>query len=253
MQERGLFTNLTCRIDRFVNGSPAGYMDAINLSELVITQPDPETKTRISYMAEGYGTALGAVSIPKPAEVQFKTDSMPPAVLSMALLGEPATFAQTATASGGSSGSITVTAENIGTWIPLSHRDASAFELTGTHSDKNAGGDYDISLAAGLIKIIPASEGGSIGTGTVEYKITAPARSGTKIVAGTKSLIQISLRGDGINADTGKRCGLHVYKANISPTGGMPFVGTDYISASFKGTIIKPEDKAGAWEYWEFE
>jgi hypothetical protein len=253
MADRGLFTNLTCRIDRFVNGSPAGYMDAINLTELTITQPAPDTKTRTSYMAEGYGTALGAVSIPKPTEIQFKTNSMPPAVLSMALLGEPATFAQTATASGGSSGSITVTSADFGTWIPVSHRDASAFELTGVHSGKVAGTDYDISLTAGLIKIIPASEGGTITSGTIAYTITAPARSGTKIIAGTKNLIQISLRGDGTNADTGKRCGLHVYKANISPTGGMPFVGTDYISASFKGTLIKPEDRTGPWEYWEFE
>lgn len=247
MADRGLFTNLTCRIDRFVNGSPAGYMDAINLTELTITQPDPDTKTRTSYMAESYGQALGAVSIPKPAEIQFKTDSLPANVLSMALLGQPAAHSQ-AVASG-ASGSISVTADTFDTWIPLDHCELSAFSISG----KTLGSDYDISLAGGLVKIISAANGGSIASGSVNYTLSAPERSGKKIVAGTQSLIQISLRGDGINADTGKRCGLLIYKANISPSGGLNFIGTDYISMTFKGTLIKPEDKAGGWEYWEFE
>lgn len=247
MADRGLFTNLTCRIDRFVNGQPAGYMDAINLTELTITQPDPDTKLRTSFMAESYGQALGAVSIPKPAEIQFKTDSLPAPVLSMALLGEPAAYNQTAAS--GSSGSITVTAATYDTWIALPRCELSAFDIAG----KSATTDYDIRLTGGLVKIISPANGGTITSGAVTYTHTAPARTGTKIVAGTQSLIQISLRGDGINADTGKRCGLLIYKANVFPTGGMSFVGSDYLSASFKGTLIKPEDKTGAWEYWEFD
>ena len=59
-------------------------------------------------------------------------------------------------------------------------------------------------------------------------------------MAGTASLIQLTLHGSGINADTGKRCGLLIHKANVSPSGGMSFIGTDYISMTFKGTLIKP-------------
>ena len=48
MADRGLFTNLTFRADRWANGAKAGYLDAFNVSEMKITQPDPETKIRTS-------------------------------------------------------------------------------------------------------------------------------------------------------------------------------------------------------------
>ena len=242
MADRGLFTNFTFRTDRWANGAKAGFMDAFNVSEMSITQPDPDTKIRPSYMVESYGQALGAISIPKPAEIQFKTDSLPTAYLSMALLGVPAAYGQTAATS--AAGTFTALQEK---WVALPRCELTEFTITG----KTVGVDYEVHLAAGLVKVL--STGTIADKSTVNFTHSAPARSGQKIVAGTQSLIQLSLRGDGINADTGKRCGLLIHKANVSPSGALSFISNDYISVTFKGTLIKPEDQAGSWEYWEFD
>lgn len=242
MADRGLFTNLTFRADRWVSGVKAGYMDAFNVSEMTLTQPDPDTKTRTSFMVESYGQALGAISIPKPVEIQFKTDSLPAPYLSMALMGEPATYTQTVAAA------VEATFVAIhDKWVALPRCELTAFAITG----KTLGTDYEVHLAAGLVKVL--STGTIVNGATVTYTHSAPARSGKKIIAGTSSLIQLTLHGSGINADTGKRCGLLIHKANVSPSGGMSFIGTDYISMTFKGTLIKPDDQDGPFEYWEFE
>ncbi|MCU0806547.1 MAG: hypothetical protein MUC53_00940 [Candidatus Contendobacter sp.] len=243
MADRGLFTNLTFRADRWENGAKAGYMDAFNVSEMQITQPDPDTKTRVSYMAESYGQALGAISTPKPATIQFKTDSLPPAYLSMALLGVPADYTQTVAAAVEST-FVAITNK----WVPLARVELTAFAIAG----KTLGVDYEVHLAGGLVKVL-GSPGTIVNGSTVTYTHSAPARAGSKIVAGTQSLIQLTLHGSGINADTGKRCGILVHKANVSPSGALSFIGADYISMTFKGTLIKPDDQDGSWEYWEFE
>lgn len=242
MPDRGLFTQLTFRADRWVNGAKAGYMDAFNVSELQITQPDPDTKTRISYMVESYGQALGAISIPKPAEITFRTDSLPAAYLSMALLGEPLPYSQTVATD--LAGSFVAIHDR---WVPLPRVELTAFAITG----KTLGTDYEVHLAAGLVKTL--STGTIVDGSTVNFTHSAPARAGSKIVAGTHNLIQLTLHGSGINADTGKRCGLLIHKANVSPSGGLSFIGDNYLSIEFKGTLIKPDDQAGAWEYFEWD
>lgn len=243
MADRGLFTNLTFRADRWVSGAKAGYMDAFNVSEMTITQPDPDTKTRTSFMVESYGQALGAISVPKPAEIQFKTDSLPAPYLSMALLGEPATYTQTVAAAD-TAGTFVAIHDK---WVALSRCELTAFAISG----KTLGTDYEVHLAAGLVKVL--STGTIVNGATTTYTHAAPARAGQKIVAGTQSLIQLTLHGSGINADTGKRCGLLIHKANVSPSGGMSFVGTDYISITMKGTLIKPDDQLGPYEYFEWD
>ena len=85
-----------------------------------------------------------------------------------------------------------------------------------------------------------AANGSSIASGSMEYTLSAPTRFGSKIIAGTQPIVQIALRGDRLNADTGKGCGLLIYKADIRPSGGLNFIGNDYISMTFKGTLIKP-------------
>lgn len=242
MADRGLFTNLTFRADRWESGAKAGYMDAFNVSEMAITQPDPDTKTRTSFMVESYGQALGAISIPKPAEISIKTDSLPAAYLAMALLGTPAAYAQTVAAD--VAGTFTAIHDK---WVALPRCELTAFAISGKTLDT----DYNVHLAAGLVKVLST---GTIANGaTVSYTHSAPARAGQKIVAGTQSLIQLTLRGDGINADTGKHCGILVHKANVSPSGALSFISNDYISITLKGTLIKPDDQDGSWEYWEFE
>ena len=242
MADRGLFTNLTFRADRWVNGANAGFMDAFNVSEMQITQPDPDTQTRKSYMVESYGQALGAISIPKPAEISFKTDSLPAAYLSMALLGVPAAYAQTAA----TAAEATFVAIH-DKWVALACCELTAFAISG----KAEHTDYEVHLAAGLCKVL--STGALANGATVTYTYSAPARAGNKIVAGAQSLIQLTLRGDGVNADTGKHCGLLIHKANVSPSGALTFISNDYISMTFKGTLIKPDDQPSSWEYWEFD
>lgn len=193
-------------------------------------------------MVESYGQALGAISVPKPAEIEFVTDSLPAPYLSMVLLGEPAAYTQTSATD--AAGTFTAIHDK---WVPLERVELTAFAI----DTKTLGTDYEVHLAAGLCKVL--STGAIADASTVNYTHSAPARSGSKIVAGTQSLIQVTLHGSGLNADTGKRCGLLIHKANVSPSGALSFVSDDYISMTFKGTLIKPDGEAGAWEYWEWE
>ena len=165
MADRGLFTNLTFRADRWVSGVKAGYMDAFNVLEMTLTQPDPDTKTRTSFMVESYGQALGAISVPKPVEIQFKTDSLPAPYLSMALMGEPATYTQTVAAA------VEATFVAIhDKWVALPRCELTAFAITG----KTLGTDYEVHLAAGLVKVL--STGTIVNGATVTYTHSAPAR-----------------------------------------------------------------------------
>lgn len=229
----GLLLAVDAHIDRFSAGVATGFMDAINLPKLQITQPDPDSIIRTSFMRSTKGQALDSYLSPKPAEIEFDTDECAPDILSMALLGRPADYAQAA----GADQAVTI-AGILGKWVAIGKNNLSAFAVTG----KVAGTDYEINLEAGLFKSL------TIATGSVSATASYPARDGSTIVANTETVLQIAIHGHGINLFNSQQVEIEVFQANVSPTGGISFITSDPATLSFKGTLITPAGKTGPYQ-----
>ena len=221
-------------ISRFVEGSPVGAFGPINLQSLSVTQPEPETIQRVSRMRSSYGQALDSVSRPQPTELSFVTDETAPDVLSMAMLGQPATYAQTS----GTDVAGTFTAKH-DRWVAIGKNNLSAFAI----ATKDLGVDYEIVMDAGLVKVL--STGTITDASTVNYTASYPAREGEDIVFGTDSVLQVQITGIGVNQATGQRMDFEIYQANVSPSGGLELIGDEFLTLEFAGNLVTPEGKTG--------
>jgi len=221
-------------ISRFDAGVNVGAFGPINLQSLSITQPEPETITRISKMRSSYGQALDSVSRPQPTEVSFITDETAPDVLSMAMLGQPATYAQSA----GTDVAGTFTAKH-DRWVAIGKNNLTAFSI----ATKVEGTDYEIVMDAGLVKVL--STGSIADDSTVNYEASYPAREGQDIVFGTDSVLQVAITGIGVNQATGQRMDFEVYQANISPSGGLELISDEFLTLEFSGNLVTPAGKTG--------
>lgn len=239
----GLLVAIDPYIARLNSGTNVGFFGPINTTTLKLTQPDPEQVVRTSYLVKSYGQALDSYNRPQPLEIEFTIDDCDPDLLAMAMLGTPASYAQTARL-------ITDPATDVvayhDRWVGLSHNSLTAFAITG----KTEGTDYEIELSAGLLRIL--STGTIADASTVSYTAAAPARSGSMIDAGTDTLLQVGIRGAGKNLFNGKSISVEVWQANISPSGGIDFISKDPISLTFKGTVIVPSGKVGPYRYTEY-
>lgn len=233
----GLLVAIDPYIARLSSGSNVGYFGPINTTTLKISQPDPEQVVRQSYLRASYGQALDSYNRPKPAEIEFTIDDCDPDILSMAMLGTPAAYTQTVA----SSASETFTGR-LHKWVSLSRNNLTALSIAGMTLDT----DYNVDLVGGLVRMLTGTDGAEV-TAT----ISAPARAGEKIDAGTDTVLQLAIRGVGTNLFTGKYMEINVWQANVSPSGALDFISKDPITMTFKGTCIVPSGKAGPYQYAE--
>ncbi len=233
----GLLVAIDPYIARLSSGSNVGYFGPINTTTLKLTQPDPDRIVRTSFLRSSYGQALDAYNRPKPCEIEFTIDDCDPDLLSMAMLGVPAAYTQTSAA--GASETFTA---RLNKWVSLSKNNLSAFAISGKVLDT----DYNVDLVGGLVRMLTGTEGASV-TAT----ISAPARSGQSIDAGTNTILQLAIRGVGVNLFTNKYMEINVWQANVSPSGALDFISKDPISMTFKGVCIVPSGKAGPYQYAE--
>lgn len=238
----GLLAAVDAYIARLVGGENVGFYDAPNVTTLKLTQPDPDKIERISYKRSSYGQALDSYNRPKPVEIELAFDDCDPDWLSMAMLGVPAHYVQTARLIGDAATDVTARHDK---WVSLSHNSLTDFAIAG----KTGGTDYEVDLVGGLFKALST---GSIADGsTVSYTAAAPARNGKKIDAGTDTVLQIAVRGIGVNLFNHKALEIQVWRANVSPSGSLDFVSKEPVSLTFKGTCITPTGKAGPYQYLE--
>lgn len=233
----GLLVAIDPYIARLSSGTNVGFFGPINTTKLALSQPDPEQVVRTSYLRSSYGQALDAYNRPKPCEIEFTIDDCDPDILSMAMLGVPATYEQTVA----SSANETFTAR-LNKWVSLTKNNLSSFSI----ADKVLDTDYNIDLVGGLVRMLTGDD-------EDEYTavISAPARSGQKIDAGTDTVLQLSIRGVGVNLFNSKYMELQVWQANVSPSGSLDFISKDPISMTFKGVCIVPSGKSGPYQYAE--
>lgn len=239
-------------IDRLSDaGVSTGYLDPINTTKLGITQPDPDTKTRISNMKDTLGQALDSVNFPKPAELSIAFDDQPAEVLAMALLGSVVDYSQ-------GSGSVTDEAVTLlpGKWVSLAKRNigATGFNLSKSSAPGTPlteGVDYQVNRAAGLIKAI---EGGAISVSTAclaDY--TYAAVSGSTVTGGTRPIVKCKILVDGKNLATGKLCQLEIDEATLSPTGEIDLLNGEFVTTELKGTMTTKTGQTNPYRYVEFD
>jgi hypothetical protein len=239
----GLLVAIDPYIARLSSGANVGYFGPINTTTLKLTQPDPDKIERISYLRSSYGQALDSYNRPKPVEIEFTIDDCDPDLLSMAMLGTPATYTQSARLIGDAASTFTARYDK---WVSLSHNSLTNFVITG----KTLGTDYELDLDGGLCKVL--STGTIADASTVSYTAAATARSGDSIDAGTETVIQLAIRGVGKNLFNDRAMEINVWQANISPSGALDFISKEPISLTFKGTCIVPSGKAGPYQYLEY-
>lgn len=239
-------------IDRLTDaGVATGYLDPINTTKLAITQPDPDTKTRVSNMKDTLGQALDSVNFPKPAEISIAFDDQPAEVLAMALLGSVEDYTQ-------GSGTVTDEAATLvpGRWVALTKRNinSSGFSLAKASAPSTAlveGTDYQVNRAAGLVKAI---DGGAITTSTaclVDYGHAAVA--GSTVTGGTRPIVKCKILVDGKNLATGKLCQLEIDEATLSPSGEIDLLNGEFVTTELKGTMKTLSGKTNPYRYVEFD
>lgn len=238
----GLLVAIDPFIARLVSGANVGFLGPVNTTVLKLTQPDPDAIVRTLYTRTNYGQAGDSYNRPKPTEIEFTIDDCDPDLLSLAMLGTPAAYSQAARLIGDAASTFTARHDK---WVSLSHNNLTNFVISG----KTEGVDYELHDEGGLCKVL--STGTIADASTVTYTAAAPARSGKKIDAGTDTVIQVHIRGVGINLFNNKAMEINVWQANISPSGALDFVSKDPISLTFKGTVIVPSGKAGPYQYIE--
>lgn len=240
----GLLVAIDPYMARLNAGANVGYFGPVNTTTLKLNQPDPDKIERISYLRSSYGQALDSYNRPKPVEIEFTIDDCDPDLLSLAMLGVPAAYAQSARLIGDAATDVTA---RTGKWVSLSHNSLTAFVIAG----KTEGVDYEVDLVGGLLKALP-TPGTIVDGSTVSYTAAAPARAGQKIDAGTETVIQMAIRGVGKNLFNDKAMEINVWQANISPSGALDFISKEPISLTFKGSCIVPAGKAGPYQYLEY-
>ena len=233
----GLLVAIDPYIARLSSGNNVGYFGPINTTTLKLTQPDPDQVVRTSFLRSSYGQALDSYNRNKPCEIEFTIDDCDPDLLSMAMLGTPAAYSQTV-----ASGASEVFTARLNKWVSLSKNNLSSFSISGKTLDV----DYNIDLVGGLVRMLTGTDNASV-TAT----ISAPARSGQKIDAGTDTVLQLSIRGVGINLFNSEAIEVNIWQANVSPSGALDFISKDPITMTFKGTCIVPSGRTGPYQYIE--
>lgn len=217
------------------DGVPTGgYIGIVNAVKLAITIPDPDTKSRLSKQNESFGQALDTVFFNKPVEIQIDTDDTGDAeILAWSLGGTPSAYTQS---------SATVTAQETvaqkDEWVRIPNRRISSYVLKDATdvTTYTLGTDYLVDLEAGFYKILTGS---AIADGaTLHQNYTAPALTGKSISGGTRPSIQVAIDGDMVNLANNKRVHLVVPKSKLSASGGLDFMGSDFLVTSMKGTCV---------------
>jgi hypothetical protein len=236
-------------IDRLTDdGQSTGYLDPVNTTKLALTQPDPDTKTRVSNMKDTLGQALDSINFPKPAELSIAIDDQPTDILAMALLGSVEVYSQ---------GSGTVVDEAVtlvhGKWVPLANRNinSAGFSLATAAvpgTPKVEGTDYQVNRAAGLIKALNAGTGVAC---LVDYGHAAV--EGSRVTGGTRPVCKCKILVDGKNLASGKLCTLEIDEATLSPTGEVDLLNGEFVTTELQGVMKTLPGKTNPYRYVEFD
>ncbi|PWV65999.1 hypothetical protein [Plasticicumulans acidivorans] len=239
LENYGLLTDVDVLLFRLNAGVRQGGFGPVNCSKLDITQPDPDYVDRPSFRRGEKGQLLDSYPVPKALEIEIVFDDMQPDLLSMGLRGVPATYLQAAK----TDEAVTVHVYH-DRWVALGSNSLTAFAIAG----KTAGEDYEVDLAAGLLRVLST---GSIADDTaVDATLSCQARVGSEIYMGTVPLIQLGILTVGGNLYyDGQAVELEVGQASVTPSGALAWVTNEPVSITLKGKLVTPHGWQGPVRY----
>ncbi len=224
------------------NGNFAGYLDAMNSTEITLTPGEGTSIPRKSRMHDTDGDILDIATTPGDPQISLTTDELGTAeILSLAMLGSTSAL----TEAGATVTDESLTASALDRWFPLAGRNINeaGFSLTSdpigtTHVE---GTDYEVDRVFGLIKFL--STGGIAVDAPLLANYTKLGVTGNLITGRAKSSLRLRILMNGKNKFTGRKFRLLVRDCELSP-GGINLMASEALAASYSGLIRTPSGLA---------
>lgn len=234
-----IFAGTVFARNRRIAGS--GFVDIGNTTSFKI-KSETEKKERISHRKDSVGQVLDSISIPKPTGCQFSLDTFDRHNLALALMGVDTALTQAAE-------EITdepLTIGKQGQWYALAHQNIDP--ATPVAMKLKSGEAVDAALVSvnhqlGLVMI---AQGSSTVPDGAEITVTYKTRKveGFKIAAGSLTDFDLEIRIEGTNRVNGREGELHIPSVVVAADSEIDWLGDDYATASFSGSVVKTGDAA---------
>lgn len=190
-----------------------------------------EQKQRFGKGRDNFGLQTGALTVPAPTDVTVGFNEVPAEMLAMLFSGTSSALSET----GG-----TVTAESItlvkDVWVKTAQRNISLSAITGLV----LGTDFIEHPRLGAIKALTV---GAVGVQSLNY--TYSGITGTRILGGMKSLIEVEVTFDGLNLEDSSETFFRIPKVPLTSNTDIDFLAGDYVDAEMSGKAIKLSSEAG--------
>lgn len=220
----------------------------INVSQLQLTPPTTEEKSRASNKKESFGQTLDAVQVPKdPAKVSIKWDTASKALLADAVAGKAESFATTAKTvtdelvTLSADGYLELASQNIDAtgWSVKKASDSTPLE---------EGTDYEVKRDLGLIMALTEEAAVAV---KVSYKTKVV--SGTKVSGATEITKPRRILVDGVNLATNERVRVVIEHGVFTAKGATDLMKGDFIEGELEGTLVTPAGKTAPWTIEVFD
>lgn len=220
----------------------------INVSQLELTPPTTEEKSRPSNKKESFGQTLDAVQVPKdPAKVSIKWDTASKALLADAVAGKSASFTTTSTTV--SDEPLTLSADG---YLELANQN---IDTTGWSVEKASdstplveGTDYEVKRDLGLIMALTEEAAVAV---KVSYKTKVV--SGTKVSGASEITKPRRILVDGVNLATNERVRVVIEHGVFTAKGATDLMKGDFIEGELEGTLVTPAGKTAPWTIEVFD
>jgi len=217
------------------DGTNVGYLPVKNTVELSLNPGAVNTIERASKMIESFGQNLDTVNIPGSPTVSISVDDVDADTVGMAFRGDVIDLSLPAL----TDEDVTIAVKPGGTYALAAMGYAptvSALKSTDqTPVTYVANTDYTVDSASGMITIV---DGGAIvAAQDVVATISAPAVTGRRVNAASKSQLKISISGRMKNLATGKFVNVNVPEATVSPSEAVDFLSGAWAVNKLEGPI----------------
>lgn len=217
------------------SGASTGFQLAGNCKKFA---PKVETDTKENKMSgrDTYGQTSESFPRITGSSLSMTFNRYDPQLLAAAFMGSAVD--QTA-AAGAYTGSITAIKDR---WVEVGTTGLDTClvkDVTDTTTYVE-GTDYEVNKRTGMIKVLTVALDGDV----LHITGNKLAKTGSKITAGTRSTINVSLRLDGKNLATGADTLVTVWQAQLRSETEFDFMGEDFPELTFTATMITPTGKS---------
>lgn len=222
------------------NGASTGFQLVGNCKKFA---PKVETETKENKMngRDTFGQTSESFTRITGASLSMTFNRYDPNLLAAAFMGSPVD--QTATSGAMTAASITGIKDR---WVEIGQTglDTVAVKDATDTTTYVAGTDYEINKRLGLLKVLTLALDGDV----LHLTGTKLAKTGSKITAGTRAVVNVSMRLDGKNLATGDDVAVTVWQAQLRSETDFDFMGDEFPELSFSATLVTPTGKTSPFE-----